>query len=103
MMSDYTFFSEDPDHWGKSYKSILGCHDICPLLEWFHIDHVTQSELASLTHLKAWDDPKKFHSNVAFLLVLPQEGAVGERVYRLAMVWMHPYQARVSMIDNAAK
>ena len=65
--------------------------------------HMTQLELASLTHLKVWGDPKKFHSDVTFLLVLPEEGAVGEKVYRLAMVWVYPYQARVSMIDDAAK
>ena len=64
---------------------------------------VTQSEIASLTCLKAWGDPKKFHSNVAFLLVLPEEGAEGERVYRLTMMWVHPCQARVSTIDEAAK
>ena len=64
---------------------------------------MTQSELASLTHLKAWGDPEKFCSNVTFLLVLPKEGAVGEMVYRLTMVWVHPYQARVSTIDNMAK
>ena len=58
---------------------------------------------ASLTHLKAWGDFKKFCSNIAFLLVLPKEGAVGERVYGLVMVWVHPYQARVSTIDNVAK
>ena len=28
---------------------------------------------------------------------------MGERVYRLTMVWGHPYQARVSMIDDMAK
>ena len=43
-----------------------------------HIAHMTQPGLASFTHLKAWGDPKKFHSDVAFLLVLPKEGAVGE-------------------------
>ena len=47
--------------------------------------------------------PKKFHSDIAFLLVLPAEGAAEERVYRLAMVWVHPYQARVSTIDDMAK
>ena len=103
MMSNYAFFSKDPGHWGKSYQSIGGCHDICSLLEQFHITHVTQSELAFLTSLKAWGDPEKFCSDVAFLLVLLEEGAAGERVYGLAMVWLHPYQARVSMIDDAAK
>ena len=63
---------------------------------------MTQLELASLTHLKVWGDPKTFCSNVTFLLVLPKEGAVGERVYGLAMMWAHPYQARVSTIDEAA-
>ena len=101
-MSDYAFFSKDPGCWGKSYQSLWGCHDICPLLEQFHIAHMTQLELASLTHLKACSDAKRFCSGIAFLLVLPTEGAVGERVYWLAMVWVHPYQARVSMIDNEA-
>ena len=102
-MSDYTFFSKDSGHCGKSYQSLWGCHDICPLLQWFNIALVTQSELTSLTHLNAWGDAKKFCSNVTFLLVLPKEGVVGERMYGLAMVWVHPYQARVSTIDGAAK
>ena len=64
---------------------------------------MTQSELVSLTHLKVWGDPIKFCSDVAFLLVLPKEGAVGERVYWLGIVWVHPYQAKVSTIDDAAR
>ena len=103
MMSDYAFFSKDLGCWGESYQSVWGCHDICLLLEWFHITHVSQSELASLTCLKVWGDPEKFCSDVTFLLVLPKEGVVGEGVYRLAMLWVHPYQARVSMIDDTAK
>ena len=102
-MSNYAFFSKDLGCWGKPYQSLWGCHDICPLLEWFHITQVIQSELTFLTHLKAQGDAKKFYSNVTFLLVLPKEDAVGERVYGLAMVWVHPYQARVSTIDGAAK
>ena len=101
-MSDYAFFLKDPGCWGKSYQSLWGCHDICPLLQWFQITQVTQSELTSLTCLKAWGDAKRFHGDIAFLLVLPKEGVAGERVYRLTMVWVHPYQARVSTIGGAA-
>ena len=54
-------------------------------------------------HLKAWGDAEWFWSNVAFLLVLPKEGVAAEGAYGLAMVWVHPYQARVSTIDDAAK
>ena len=89
-MSDYTFFSKDPGCWGESYQSLWGCHDICPLLQQFHIAQVTQSELTSLTSLKAWGDDERFCSDVAFLLVLPREGIAGERVYGLVMVWVHP-------------
>ena len=102
-MSDYTFFSKDPGHWSKSYQSLWGHHDICLLLQQFHVTQVTQSELTSLTHLKVWGDAERFCSNVTFLLVLPKEGAAEERVYGLTMVWVHPYQARVSTLDSAAE
>ena len=85
-MSDYTFFSKDPGCWGESYQSLWGCQDICLLLQQFHIAQVTQSDLTSLTHLKALGDDEQFHSDVTFLLVLPKEGIAGERVYGLAMV-----------------
>ena len=61
---------------------------------------MTQSELSSLTNLKALGDPEKFWSDVTFLLVLTKECTVGERVYILAMMWIHPYQASVSTIEE---
>ena len=88
---------------GELYQSLWGCYDICPLLEQFHITHMTQKELASLTCLKAWGNAEKFHSDVTFLLVLPEEGAVEERAYGLTMMWIHPYQARVSTIEEVIK
>ena len=35
--------------------------------------------------------------------MLPKEGIAEERVYGLAMVWVHPYQARVSTLGTAAE
>ena len=60
-------------------------------------------ELSSLTHLLVWGDPERFCSDVAFILILPEEGATGEGVYELAMAWVHPYQARVSTIDDVVR
>ena len=62
-----------------------------------------QPELSSLTGLLAWGDPERFCSDVAFLLILPKEGIAEERVYGLAMVWVHPYQVRVSTIDDMTR
>ena len=63
----------------------------------------TQPELYSLTHLLVWGDPKRFCRDVAFLLILPEEGIAGERVYGLVMVWVHPYEARLSTIDDVVR
>ena len=102
-MSDYIFFFKDPDHWGESYQSLWGCHNICPFLKQFHIICIPQMELVSLTQLKVWGDVDKFHSDVAFLLILPKEGMAEEKTYDLTMVWAYPYQVRVSTIEETIK
>ena len=40
---------------------------------------------------------------MAFLLILPEEGVVGERAYGLTMMWVHPCQARIPTLDEAVK
>ena len=102
-MSDYAFFSKDPSWWGEAFHSLWGHHDICPMLEQFHFSSITQSELSSLTSLKAWGNLEKFRSNVAFLLILTKECTVGDRVYDLSMMCVHPNQARVSTVEEAVK
>ena len=88
---------------GEAFLSLWGCHGICPLLNVFHITSITHSEVSSLTSLKAWEAAEKFCSNVAFLLVLIEEGSVGDRVYGLSMIWVNPYQAWVSTMEEAVK
>ena len=99
-MSNYDFFSKGPSWWGEAFQLLWGCHDICPLLDQFHVTSITQSELSSLTSLKAWGNPEKFQSNIAFLLVLTEECTAGDRVYGLSMRWVNPYQARVSTMEE---
>ena len=96
-------FPKSPSWWGEAFQSLWGCLDIWPLLNQFHVASITHSELSSLTTLKAWRDAEKFHSDVAFLLVLTEEGAVGDRVYSLSTIWVNPYQARVSTMEEAVK
>ena len=73
MMCDYAFFSKDPSQLDEAYQLLWGHHDICPILEQFHIALVTQLEVSSITCLLQWGDPKRFHSDVAFLLILPEK------------------------------
>ena len=88
---------------GEAFQLLWGCHDICPILEWFHVISITLSELSSPTSLKAWGNLEKFQSDVTFLLVLTQEGAVGDRVYGHSTMWVNPYHARVSTMEEVVK
>ena len=45
MMTNYAFFLQSSDRWGKDLPLLWGYLDICPSLWQFHIPLVTQSEL----------------------------------------------------------
>ena len=81
----------------------LRCHDICPLLRSFHATPITQSELSSLTSLKAWGDAEKFKSEVAFLLILTRGHTEGDKVFGLFTIWVHQCQARAHTMGEAVK
>ena len=88
---------------GEAFQSLWGHLDICPLLNEFHVASITHLELSSLTSLKAWGDVEKFHSDITFLLVSTAEGEVRDRVYGHSMIWVNPYEARVSTMEQAVK
>ena len=50
-----------------------------PPLQQFHIPCITPAELSSLTSLKAWGEKQKICQDIAFLLVLAEEEATGDR------------------------
>ena len=98
-MANYAFFSQGSSQWGKDFLSLWGCLDIPPLLCQLHVTSTTQSELSSLTSLKAWGDAEKFCNDIAFLLVSTKEELTGDRMYGLSTVWVNPYQPRVSTVE----
>ena len=53
IMTDYAFFSQGLDRWGKEMALLWGSLTNCPLLQQFHIPSITAVELSSLTSLKA--------------------------------------------------
>ena len=102
MITDYAFFLQGSDRWGKDLAFLWGHLDICPSLQQFHISSVTQSELSSLTGLKAWGDKEKFHNDIAFLVVSAEE-ATGDRKYGFSTIWVNPCQARVHSMEEAVR
>ena len=102
-MSDFKFFSKDSSQWGKTFASIWGHLDICPLLNQFHLASITYSELSSLTSLRAWGDVEKFCSDITYLLVSTEDGATSDRVYGLSTIWVNPCQARISTVEEVVR
>ena len=102
-MTNYAFFLQGSDRWGKDLTLLWGHLNICPSLQQFHIMSITQSELSSLTGLKAWGDKEKFHNDITFLLVSAKEEATGDRKYGLSTIWVNPCQARVPSMEEAVK
>ena len=52
---------------------------------------------------KGLGDMEKFHSDITFLLVSTKEKATGDRTYSLSAVWVSPYQARVSTVEEVVR
>ena len=88
---------------GGGLPSLWGYLNIYQLLHQFHVTSITQSELSFLTSLKAWGNAEESCSDIAFLLVSTEEGAAGDRMYGLSMVWVNPHQARVPTVEEAVK
>ena len=45
----------------------------------------------------------KILQQLGILIISPKKSIVGEMVIRLTVVWVHPYQAHISTLDEAVK
>ena len=100
-MTEYAFFSHRVDWWRKEMALMWGNINICPSLWQFWIHSLSSAELSSLNSFRAWGERQKVHHNIAFLLVLAEEEATGDRKYGLLTVWVNPCQARVPFMQEA--
>ena len=103
MVSNYAYYSKDPTLWEEPSKALWGGHDICPLLPQFMVTLITRQEISILSHKEAWGDAKRFQSELAFLLILPERVIEGELAFGLAVVWVHPYQTHLPSPEEAVR
>ena len=88
---------------GRRWPYCGGSLTVCPPLQQFHIPSITPAELSSLTSLKAWGEKQKICHDIAFLLILDEEEATGDRKYGLSTIWVNPCQARVCSMEEAVR
>ena len=53
--------------------------------------------------VRGMGNTKKFHSDLAYLLVSPKKATEEEMMFRLAVVWVHPYQAHIPTWDEVVR
>ena len=99
-MSEFKFFVGRDDRWGDSMRVLWGSLGICPPLDHIGLPRHTAEELHSISHLKVWGDVQKLHQGMAYLLVRINDTSEA-RTYGMALVWISPLQARVSLMVEA--
>ena len=99
-MTEFKFFTNREDRWGDSMRALLGSLSICPLLDHVDLPYHLAGELLFISHLKIWEDTKKPHDGMAYLLVRVEDASeVGG--YGVALGWISPHQAWTSTMEEA--
>ena len=101
-MTEYTFFAEKVDRWGKDMASLWGNLNICPQLYWLELPCHSQVELFSISSLKVWGNVQKLCHDIAYLLVWI-ENAMKDRHYGISLVWVNPNQVRAATMEEAVE
>ena len=100
-MTEYTFFAEKVDRWGKDMASLWGNLNICPRLYQLELPCHSQVESFSISSLKSGGTQKPCH-NIAYLLVWV-ENTMKDRQYGIFLVWVNPNQVRAATMEEAVE
>ena len=99
-MTKFEFFANREERWGDSMRALWGSLSICPLLDHIDLPYHTGGELLSISPLKVWGDTQKPQDSMTYLLVKVEDVSEVEG-YSMALVWISPHQAWVSMMEEA--
>ena len=101
-MTEYAFFAEKVDRWGKDMASLWGNLNICSHLYQLELPCHSQVELFSISSLKVWGNVQKPCCDIAYLLV-QVENTIKNRQYGISLVWVNPNQVRAATMEEAVK
>ena len=102
-MTNYTFFLQGSDRWGKDLTLVCGAPQHLPLLT--AIPYSTGNPVRPLLphQPQGRGDKEKFQNDITFLLVSAKEEATGDRKYGLSTIWANPCQVRVSSMEEVVR
>ena len=89
------------DMWRKEMAQMWGNINICPPTAMVSYSLPYPSRTVLPEQPEGLGESQKAHHDIAFLLVLAEEEATGDRKYGLLTIWVNPCQARVHSMEEA--
>ena len=81
----------------------LGSLDFCPMLTWFQVCAIMQTQLTTLSQAGVWGEVKKPRQDMTFLMIVPSTTARGDQLFSLAVLWVYLCQGHLSTLVKAAQ
>ena len=76
-MSEFSLLCADATLWDPTTRATWGSLDFCPMITWFQVCTITQTQLATLSQAGAWGEVEKPWWDMAFLMIVPSTNAGG--------------------------
>ena len=102
-MSRFLLLFANATLWDPTTRAKWGSLDFCPMIMWFQVCTIMQTQLATLSQAGAWAEVEKPQWDMAFLMIVPSTNARGDQVFGLATMWVHPHQGCLSTLVEAAQ
>ena len=101
-MTEYAFFVEKADRWGKDLAPLWGNLNICPQLHQLELPCHSQVEFSSISSLKVWGDVHKPCYDIAYVLVWVENDRK-DRHYGISIVWVNPNEVRAATMEEVVE
>ena len=102
-MSNFSLLCTDVGLWDTSTKATWGSLDFCPVVTWFQMHTITQTQLTILSQAGAWGHAKKLQQDMAFVFIVPCLAIGCKWVFGLTAMWAHTHQAHLPTLVDAAQ
>ena len=102
-MSNFLLLSTEVGLWDTSTKATWGSLDFCPVVTWFQVCTIMQTQLTALSQTGALGAAEKPWQDMAFVLITPSLAIGYEWVFGLTAMWVHPHQAHLPTLGEAAQ
>ena len=102
-MSEFSCLCANATLWDPTTRAAWVSLNFCPMLMWFQVHVIMQTQLTTLSQAGACGEVEKPRQDMAFLMIVPNTNTRDDQAFGLAVVWAHPNQGHLSTLMEAAQ